>query len=101
MPPYAGKSFEELRVEDYRQGNKGRGGAASTSSPFGGGATFGGSTFGQKAAVGAAGSAKATTEGPGGGGPCTWPERPQAPPAEPYSNPLRLGAVPEVPPPPI
>jgi nuclear pore complex protein Nup98-Nup96 len=27
MPPYEGKSFEELRFEDYSQGNKGTGGA--------------------------------------------------------------------------
>ena len=27
-PAYRAKSFEELRLEDYKQGNKGRGGAA-------------------------------------------------------------------------
>ena len=40
-PAYRTKSFEELRVEDYKMGNKGRGGAApaggfgATTSPFG------------------------------------------------------------------
>jgi hypothetical protein len=33
MASYAAKSFEELRLEDYKQGNKGRGGAAPAARP--------------------------------------------------------------------
>jgi len=34
-PAYRNKSFEELRIEDYQQGNKGRGGAAPAAGGFG------------------------------------------------------------------
>ena len=40
-PAYRAKSFEELRLEDYKQGNKGRGGAAPAAGGFGSSPTTG------------------------------------------------------------
>ena len=40
-PAYRAKSFEELRLEDYKQGNKGRGGAAPAAGSFGSSPTTG------------------------------------------------------------
>ncbi|KAH8056247.1 hypothetical protein JL722_7549 [Aureococcus anophagefferens] len=58
MPQYRGKSFEELRFEDYRAGNKGRGGQPAM------GALGGAAAFGQPAA--GPGAADVALRGGGG-----------------------------------
>ena len=76
MPPYAGKSFEELRVEDYQQGNKGRGGAAPATPAAGGGVALRREPGGGPVAVrrGTGRVAVWTARGPGGRTESVWRE---------------------------
>ena len=74
MPPYANKSFEELRLEDYKKGNKGGPSSAVGLGAFGAGSStakplFGASPMGTTPAFGATGSSPfgATTPSFGSG----------------------------------